>query len=171
MKMTPSSRFYDKTYAGMQLTMVMNMWNADTSANFLFSGVPGGSNPDLGATEALIKFNELQQTMHPGWSTGFGGNGAQLKLRGMYRVEIDKAAHNDVSVWSATDAEREANALKTLKITSKVNNMNHEHDLASGNEAVMGIEVTRPWIESGDVFTATYNPNANNFDELLGLGS
>ncbi|MDR1790967.1 MAG: InlB B-repeat-containing protein, partial [Propionibacteriaceae bacterium] len=149
------------------------------------------------ANTIAATFNDYQYNLKNTWSTGFGGSGAHLALEGYFRQGIGASTTSigdEESAYTASDAVREANAIRTWRVTSKVRNINasgefcpdpddhpgavaNHHNggtLATGNEAVFDLEVTRPTIttvSTGQGRTATYEAGKSNFTNVIGAGA
>ncbi|MDR1821813.1 MAG: S-layer homology domain-containing protein [Oscillospiraceae bacterium] len=153
-------------------------WNNSTAANIATVNVPGAQYDHVGANSAAENFNKflpsLQAFAPTGISSNLFGFGAQVVLNGFYRQGLGATptTFGDAdSTWTATDADRAANAVETITVESNIKNSANADSLATPNTQKLSIEITRPWIESGDVFTLTFNPAEQSFDSLLGLGS
>jgi hypothetical protein len=143
-----------------------------------FFNVPGGQYAHTGVNTTATNFNALLLGLANGTPSGITndlfGFGAQVKLNGFYRQGLGATATDfgdAESTWQATDADREANAIELMAVESDIINNVNSGSLATPNVQKLHIEVTRPWIESGDVFSLTFNPAEQDFDDLLGIDS
>jgi hypothetical protein len=137
----------------------------------------GGSNPHVSAHESHVNLYDMQMELHGAWSTAHGGTGAQQQLRGFYRRGIGGTATDigdDPSTWTAADDIRRASAQATIAVQSGITNVNYGGRLATGIEAHLWVQVTRPTLTTdgpGQSRAVTWRAGSGDFDTSVGGAS
>ncbi|MDR0837365.1 MAG: hypothetical protein LBM94_04005 [Propionibacteriaceae bacterium] len=114
-----------------------------------------------GAKELTGLFTDLVSDINPNFPRGLG---AHLKLIGFYRNGLEatlsaSAFAVDETSYTATDANRLADAKTVVNVTADITTASDVSQLANGVN--LGIEVTRPTITDGDNRTFYYSKDSS----------